>query len=68
VLCGVSKGIQKKNQFKIMYFGFQKDKKYILGNLPRNGLVCMKIQFCLPNNFFFLGQNAFKGVTSVTLH
>jgi hypothetical protein len=40
VLCGVNKSIQKRSSsLEVMYFGSQKDKKHILGNLPKSGLV-----------------------------
>jgi hypothetical protein len=41
VLYGDSKNIQKNNSsLEIMYFGFQKERKHILENLPKSGLVC----------------------------
>jgi hypothetical protein len=41
VLCGINRNIQKNNSsLEIMYFGFQKERKHVLENLPKNGLVC----------------------------
>jgi hypothetical protein len=40
VLCGVNRNTQKNNSsLEIMYFGFQKERKHILENLPKSGLV-----------------------------
>jgi hypothetical protein len=40
VLYGINKNIQKRNSsLEIMYFSSQKDRKHIIGNLPRSGLV-----------------------------
>jgi len=41
VFCGVNKNIQKNNSsLEIMYFGFQNERKHVLENLPKSGLVC----------------------------
>jgi hypothetical protein len=43
VFYGVRRSTQKtSSSLKIMYFNFQKDRKHILGNLPKNGLVHTK--------------------------
>jgi hypothetical protein len=40
MLCGINKSTQKRSShLEIVYFGFQNDKKHILGNLPKSGLV-----------------------------
>jgi hypothetical protein len=40
MFCGTNKNSQKNSSsLEIMYFGFQKDRKHILQNLPKSGLV-----------------------------
>jgi len=51
VFYGVGKSIQKKkSSLEIMYFGFQKDIKHILGKFIKRWFGSYKVQFYLPNN------------------